>query len=136
MSGESRIREETADGVTEPAQPLFTRSRCVVSRVAGAETLVVPVRGKVGSLSSIYSLKGTGSFLWQLLDMPRALPELVGGVQREFGVGQEQAQREVTQFLDDMLSAGLVQSCQRVEVTAIEMTATESRGMFETAGSL
>ncbi len=122
--------------MSEPVQQVFTRAQCVVSRAGGGEILIVPVRGKVGNLASIYSLKGTGSFLWQLLDLPRALPELVGGVEREFGVGQEQAQRDVTRFLDDMLCAGLVQSSQRVEVAAFEMSATESRGMLETAGSL
>jgi hypothetical protein len=74
--------------------------------------------------------------IWQWLDAPRALPELVAAVEREFGVTQGQALRDLTQFLDDMISAGLVQSCQRVEMTAIEMTATESQGMLETAGSL
>lgn len=137
MSGDGQTRtEEMAHGMTEPVQQVFIRARCVVSRAAGGETLVVPVRGKVGSLASIYSLKGTGSLIWQLLDAPTALRELVAAVEGEFGVTQDRALRDVTQFLDDMISAGLVESCQRVEVTAIEMTPTESQGMLETAGSL
>jgi hypothetical protein len=136
MSGECQTRtEEIAPCTTEPVQQLFTRARSVISRVASGETLIVPVRGKVGSLASIYSLKGTGSFLWELLDVPRALPGLVARVEREFGVTQEQAQRDVTQFLDDMLRVGLVQTCQSVATPAIEMTATELSGMLEAAGS-
>ncbi len=129
--------EEIALCIAEPGQQLFTRARSVVSRAVGGETLIVPVRGKVGDLASIYSIKGTGSLVWQLLDAPRALPELVGAVERANGVGQEQAQRDVTQFLDDMVSVGLVQTCQRVAVTVIEATATESKGqvLWETAGS-
>ena len=65
----------------------------------------------------------------------RALSELAGAVERDFGVGQEQAQKDVAQFLDEMVSVGLVQTCQPVAVTAIEMTATESTGIWETAGS-
>ena len=137
MSGGSQTRtEEMAHGMTEPVQQVFTRARCIVSRAAGGEIMVVPVRGEVGNLASIYSLKGTGSLIWQLLDAPRALPELVATVEREFGVTQEQAQRDVTQFLDDMLGAGLVQTSQRVAVAGFEMTATESTRMLETAGSL
>ncbi len=111
------------------------RAQSVVSRVKGGETLVVPVRAKVGSLASIYSLKGTGSLIWQLLEAPRALPELVGAVEQEFGVGHEQGRRDVKQFLGEMLAAGLVQTWRAVAVTAIEMSAAESNGLWESAGS-
>jgi hypothetical protein len=129
--------EEIAPCIAEPGQQFFTRARSVVSRVVGGETLIVPVRGRVGDLASIYSFKGTESLVWQLLDEPKALTELVGAVEREYGVGQEQAQRDVTQFLDDMLSVGLVQTCERVAVTAIEAAATESteQVLWDTAGS-
>jgi hypothetical protein len=136
MSGEHQTRTEEIACTVVPVQQFLMRARSVISRVAGGETLVVPVRGAVGSLASIYSLKGTGSLIWQLLEAPRALPELVAAVEREFGVTQEQARRDVTQFLDDMFSVGLVQTCHSVATTAIEMTATESTGMLETAGSL
>ncbi len=118
--------------MTLPRQQVFTRAQSVVSRVVDGKTLIVPVRGKVGDLSSIYSFSGTGTLIWQLLEVPRALGELVDAVEREYGVRQELAQRDVKQFLDDMLSVGLVQIEQRVAVTAIEMTAT---GLWETADS-
>jgi hypothetical protein len=129
--------EEIAPCVAEPGQQLYRRVRSVVSRVVDGKTLIVPVRGKVGDLASIYSFSGTGSFVWQFLEVSRALPELIDAVEREYGVRQELARRDVTQFLDDMLSVGLVQIEQRVAVTAIEMTAAEStaQGLWETAGS-
>ena len=104
--------------ITEPGQQLFMRARSVVSRVAGGKTLVVPVRGKAGDLASIYSFDGAGSLLWQLLETPRALPELVSAVEREYKVGADEAQRDVTQFMDEMLSVGLVEVCPRVVITA------------------
>jgi hypothetical protein len=125
----------------EQAEQLFTRSRSVVSRVVAGETLIVPVRGKVGDLASIYSFNGTGSLIWQLLDAPRSLPELIDAVESEYEVGQEQAQKDVTQFLNDMRSVGLLDPCPRVamaetEMTSMDMTATESnRHALETAGS-
>ena len=39
----------------------FIRSRDVVARVVAWETLIVPVRAKVGDLTSIYSFNGTGN---------------------------------------------------------------------------
>jgi hypothetical protein len=127
--------------LTVPGEQLFTRSRSVVSRVVAGETLIVPVRGKVGDLASIYSFNGTGSLIWQLLDAPRSLPELIDAVEREYEVGQEQAQKDVTQFLNDMRSVGLLDVCPGVamaetDMTSMDMTATESnRHALETAGS-
>jgi hypothetical protein len=130
-----------SDPLTEPAEQIFVRSRSVVSRVVAGETLIVPVRGTVGDLASIYSFNGTGSLIWQLLDSPRGLTDLIDAVEREYDVPQEQAQKDVTQFLNDMLSVGLVEICQ-VEIDKsgampeISMTATEPnrQQVLETAG--
>jgi Coenzyme PQQ synthesis protein D (PqqD) len=92
----------------ERASQVFIRSRSVVSRTVAGETLIVPVRGKVGDLASIYSFNGTGSLIWQLLDAPHGLADLVDAVAEHYDVAPEQAQKDVTQFLDDMLSVGLV----------------------------
>jgi len=125
--------------LTEPEEQLFTRSRSVVSRVIAGETLIVPVRGKVGDLASIYSFNATGSLIWQLLDTPRTLTDLIDAVEREYEVGQEQAQKDVRQFLSDMLSAGLLDVQPRVasesEMTAIDISAAESNrhAVLETA---
>ena len=137
MSGECHQtrNEESAPCMTVPGQQVFTRARSVVSRIVDGRTLIVPVRGKVGELASIYSFSGTGTLIWKLLDEPRALSELIDAVEREHGVSPELAQRDVKRFLDDMLSAGLVQIEQRVAMTAIEITSTASRGLWETADS-
>ena len=125
--------------LTEPEEQLFTRSRSVVSRVIAGETLIVPVRGKVGDLASIYSFNATGSLIWQLLDTPRTLTDLIDAVEREYEVGQEQAQKDVRQFLSDMLSAELLTVQPRVasesEMTAIDISAAESNrhAVLETA---
>jgi hypothetical protein len=131
---------------TGSGEQLFTRSRSVVSRVVAGETLIVPVRGKVGDLASIYSFNGTGSLIWKLLEAPRSLADLIDAVEREYAVEPEQAQKDVTQFLNDMLSVGLVNICPGVapverdrverEMSALEITATESnrQAVLETAG--
>jgi len=122
--------------LTGSDEQLFTRSRSVVSRVVAGETLIVPVRGKVGDLASIYSFNGTGSLIWKLLDAPQSLADLIDAVGREYEVEQEQAQKDVTRFLNDMLSVGLVDLCPTVamadaEMNAVEMTAAESTGLGE-----
>src|ERR1700733_15068462 len=111
-------------GCVSPAGPRepqhFVRSRTVVSRVVGGETLIVPVRGKVGDMASIYSFNGTGSLIWQLLESPEPLSDLIGAVEREYEVGREQAQSDVTSFVNEMLSTGLLDLCPPVTMGALE----------------
>jgi hypothetical protein len=128
--------------LTGSQEAIFTRSRSVVSRVVAGETLIVPVRGKVGDLASIYSFNSTGSLIWQLLDAPRSLNDLISAVASEYEVGQEQAHGDVMRFVEEMLSVGLVDVCPVVamaeaEMTSMDMTATESnrQAALESAGS-
>jgi coenzyme PQQ synthesis protein D (PqqD) len=88
---------------------VFVRSRSVVSRVVAGETLIVPVRGKVGDLASIYSFNETGSLIWKLLDTPRAVGEVVGAVAEEYQVEAEQVRQDVLRFLGEMRGVGLIE---------------------------
>src|ERR1700693_6520211 len=101
-------------------EQLFVRSQTVVSRRVAGETLVVPVRGRVGDLASIYSFNQTGSLIWQSLESPKSFAELVSIVEQEYAVEHDQARRDVKQFLHDLLSADLVQARERVPEEAGE----------------
>ena len=88
---------------------ILVRSMSVVSRRVSGETLIVPVRGKVGDLASIYSFNEVASLIWQLLELPRGVSELVSAVEREYDVDPQQAQQDVSKFLNDVLSVGLIE---------------------------
>jgi hypothetical protein len=117
--------------VAQPNEQLLIRSRSVVSRLVGGETLVVPVRGKVGDLASIYSFNGTGSLIWQLLETPISLADLILVVEHEYAVGEEQARKDVMKFVEDMFAVGLVQVSQNVAVVA----AASNQAMWEANAS-
>jgi hypothetical protein len=127
--------------LTGQDEQIFMRSRSVVSRRVGGETLIVPVRGKVGDLASIYSFNGTGSLIWQLLDTPRTLADLIDAVEREYAVAPEKAQNDVKQFLNDMLSVELVAvrpvPAAESEMAGIDMNATDSnrQSVLETSAT-
>ena len=84
------------------------RSTAVVSRVVAGETLIVPVRAKVGDLASIYSFNGTGSLIWKLLESPRTVQQLAAEVAQQYEVDPVQAERDVTDFVGEMKAVGLV----------------------------
>ena len=112
-TNEERI--EISDG------QVFVRSRAVVSRVVAGETLIVPVRGKVGDLASIYSFNETGSLIWKLLDTPRTVGYVVGAVAEEYQVDTEKARQDVLRFLSEMRTVGLIEIAQ-IEIPGIEIS--------------
>ncbi|HEY6770577.1 MAG TPA: PqqD family protein [Candidatus Sulfotelmatobacter sp.] len=87
----------------------FIRSRSVASRIVAGETLLVPIRGKVGDLASIYSFNGTGTSIWKLLETPKSVAEVVAGVAHEYDAAVEQVEKDVKEFLHEMLSVGLAE---------------------------
>jgi hypothetical protein len=100
---------------------VFVRSRAVVSRVVAGETLIVPVRGKVGDLASIYSFNETGSLIWKLLDTPRTVGEVVVAVAEEYQVDTKKVRQDVLRFLNEMRAVGLIEIAEN-EISEIEIS--------------
>jgi hypothetical protein len=114
--------ELVEDFASSHLEQVFVRSLSVVSRRVAGETLIVPVRGKVGDLASIYSFNEVGSLIWQSMESPKGLAELITVVEQEYSVAHDQAERDVKQFLQDMLSANLVEVREQVSMAAINST--------------
>jgi len=113
---ESRKRQG-ADFLVSAGEQVLVRSQAVVSRTVAGETLIVPVRGKVGDLASIYSFNATGSLIWRLLETPTTLLEIVSAMTQEFDVTREQAESDAARFVSEMLSVGLVEARKAVAGT-------------------
>lgn len=127
-----RKTEFGADQGGPQLEQVYVRSQAVVSRSVAGETLIVPVRGKVGDLASIYRFNQTGSLIWQSMESPQTVAELISAVQQEYAVAHEQAEKDVKQFLQDTLSAGLVEVREQVSMAAVNSTEC---GELQSAGS-
>jgi hypothetical protein len=90
----------------------YIRSSAVVSRLIAGETLVVPVRGKVGDLASIYSFNDVGTTIWAALATPTGIHTLIEMIEREYEVSRERAAQDVANFLRDMKTAELVMAVE------------------------
>ncbi len=99
---------------------MLIRSQSVVARVVAGETLIVPIRAKVGDLASIYSFNGAGSLIWKLMESPRTVAELASAVADEYEVDPGQAERDVTEFVSEMKSVGLVEVSAAVAMAGTE----------------
>jgi hypothetical protein len=95
--------------VTEWRPETFVRSQSVVARVVAGETLIVPVRAKVGDLASIYSFNGTATLIWKLLETPRTLEQIAAALVRAYEVEPARAQRDAAEFVEEMKAVGLVE---------------------------
>jgi hypothetical protein len=84
--------------------------------VVAGETLIVPIRGKVGDLASIYSFNGTGTLIWKMLESPQTLKQLATGVAEAYDVDLSQAESDVVSFVGEMKVVGLVEVAASVAV--------------------
>ena len=90
-----------------PCSELYMRSRAIVSRLIGGETLVLPVRGNVGDLTSIYTLNQTATTIWEALETPKSFNDLCDVIYRQYDLSREQAEEDVAIFIREICSLGL-----------------------------
>ncbi len=94
------------------AFPQFVRSDNVVSRIIAGETLIVPVRRGTADLASLYSFNGVGSTIWEALEKPRTVDELVALIADTYDVSPEKAREDLQVFLKEAQAAGVVEVAQ------------------------
>ena len=80
----------------------------VVAREIAGETLLVPIRASVADVHHVYSLNPVAARVWSGLDGVRPRSALVASVCEAFDVHPDTAAREVGEFLEELLQAGLV----------------------------
>ena len=79
---------------------------------------MIPVRGSVGDLASIYSLNEVGTMIWDALAESMSIEELANLIESKYQVDRDRAHRDVGLFLTEMGAAGLVvaNSVDRLDV--------------------
>lgn len=90
----------------------YVRSSSVVSRVIAGETLIVPIRGGVGDLASIYSLNPVATTIWNSIAEPRTKDEIGQRIQEEYDVESDAVLSDVESFLKEMTAGGLIQAAE------------------------
>jgi hypothetical protein len=88
----------------------FRKASGFVTRSITGETIIVPIRGGVGDLDSIYTLNEVGSRIWSLLEEPRAFQEIVEAIGREYQAAPEEVSRDAQGFLEALQAGGLARA--------------------------
>ena len=79
-----------------------------VCRTIADDVIIVPVRGGVGDLESIFTLNAVGASIWKLIDGRTSLQALAVALSREYEVSEASAAADVQEFVQLLLSKGLV----------------------------
>ena len=88
----------------------FIKVSEIVTRNIAGETIVVPVKGRVGDMDSIYTLNEVGTLIWRLVDDRASVNQMVDAVTEEYDVGPVEAERDVFEFLGSLEEAGLIKT--------------------------
>jgi len=86
----------------------YTKENDFVARDISGETIIVPIRNKVGDLGSIYTLNEVGSTIWQLIDGKKNVNEIIEAVCNAYEVTSEVAEKDSLEFLNTLKEAGLI----------------------------
>ena len=86
----------------------FVRAEDFATRKVAGETILVPIRSGIANLECVFRLDEVGTAIWQTLEAPRTVDELVQELVRQFEVGEEEARRDVIEFLGSLKSSKLI----------------------------
>lgn len=86
----------------------FRKAENVVARAVAGEELLIPVCGKLADLQRIFAVNPAAKFIWDRLDENEDAASLAAAVTEEFDVTPGEAARDVREFLDALLKAGLI----------------------------
>jgi len=94
----------------EIGSSVFRHNESLVTRDLAGEKVIIPVRGKVGDLGSIYTLNSVGGDVWNLIDGKRTVAEIVSVLGEEYEVDAATVAADVRQLLDEMQEEKLIVS--------------------------
>ena len=87
---------------------VYERREPIVSRKIFDEMLLVPVRGQLADMERIFSLDPVAEHIWERLDGRRKMMEIRDSVLATFDVAGNQAERDIVEFIEELLAAGLI----------------------------
>ena len=89
--------------------PIFKKSKVVVSRPVKPQTLVIPIKAGSANLNEVYMLNETAGRIWQLLDGQHRASEIITLLTQEYDVTVEEAQADYEQLVSDLESLAVVE---------------------------
>lgn len=80
----------------------------VLREIAG-DYVIIPIGRTVLSFNGLITVNEIGAFLWNLLQEDVTKEELVAKVLNEYEVDEETAREDIQEFLDTLVSGGILE---------------------------
>lgn len=93
-----------------PDDGCYRRSEEFVARTIAGETLLVPIRQRLGDLESIYTLNDVATFIWERLAKPATVAEIAAAVEEAFAGKPTEIRDDVEDFLGQLLNLRAIRS--------------------------
>ena len=90
----------------------FIKEKDLVTRCVAGETIIVPIKNKVGDLGSIYTLNEVGTTIWELIDGKKGVSKIVEAVHNAYEVPLEEAEKDTIDFLNSLAQADLIRGAK------------------------
>ena len=90
----------------------FIKEKDLVTRCVAGETIIVPIKNKVGDLGSIYTLNEVGTMIWELIDGKKSVSKIVEAVHNTYEVKLEEAEKDTLEFINSLEQAGMVRTIE------------------------
>jgi hypothetical protein len=91
---------------------VYKKSDSIVSRKIADEFILVPIKQNVGDLESIYTLNEVGTRIWELIDGKKKVKEIKNKIVGEFEVTPREAEKDLTNLLEQLLAVGAIMKVQ------------------------
>ena len=89
----------------------YAKDADLVTRCVAGETIIVPIKNKVGDLDSIYTLNEVGTLIWELIDGKNSANQIAEEICTTYEVSPEDAMKDTVDFLKSLEEAGLIRPC-------------------------
>lgn len=87
----------------------------LMARHIAGETLIVPIRNRIGDLNSIYTLNEVSARIWQMIDGRTRVQQIAEAISDEYDVTADEAACDVIEVLGSMQAEGLIRLAKEGE---------------------
>ena len=91
----------------------YRRNDDVLSRHIADEALLVPLRGRLADMQSLFALDPVAEFIWQRLDGKQSLADISAAIVESFEVQADEAEVDLREFVAALVQAGLAAEAKR-----------------------
>jgi coenzyme PQQ synthesis protein D (PqqD) len=91
-----------------PDHARYQRSEEFVARTIAGETVLVPIRQRLGDLESIYTLNEVATFIWERLADQATVVGVAAAVEAEFAGDPSQIRLDLEEFLGQLVALGAI----------------------------